>query len=87
MENCRCLYCRVITGSTLDGITEKATVCSTCVWSSERDEAREIAAGMGPWSRPLSFWVGFFHQHPAEPEFLPSIPVCDTEEEVITCPI
>jgi len=35
-------------------------VCGRCRWDVPRDEAREVAAGMRPWARPLSFWVGYF---------------------------
>lgn len=57
----RCLYCDKVTGH--PGYWIK-TVCGDCVWRSDRDERREVEAGMRPWARPLSFWVSFFKQRP-----------------------
>lgn len=54
---CRCLYCDKVTGR--DVPVAHPTVCERCTWLAKRDEALEIAAGMGPWSRPLSYWVRF----------------------------
>lgn len=66
---CQCLYCGTRTGAyASDQQAIKATVCGKCVWSSGRDEAREIRVGMRPWMRPLSFWVSFFGQRPAADE-------------------
>lgn len=66
---CQCLYCGHRTGAWPSPETAfRATVCGKCQHSSVRDEAREIAAGMMPWMRPLSFWVSFFGMKPAADE-------------------
>lgn len=55
----RCLYCQKRTGSAHD--RERFIVCGDCRWGSHRDEAREVAAGMGPWAKPqseLAKWLG-----------------------------
>jgi hypothetical protein len=57
-----CLYCDKRTG--LASERGRRVVCYGCAWRRDRDEAREIAAGMKPWARPLSFWVGFFGWRP-----------------------
>ncbi len=65
---CKCLYCGNQTGCYPNGTDTpeiRATVCGVCEHKSCRDEAREIAVGMRPWARPLTFWVGFFGQKPA----------------------
>lgn len=49
---CTCLYCGKVTGSTPTPERTK-TVCQHCVYNADRDEARELAAGMGPWTRAL----------------------------------
>lgn len=51
---CHCLYCNVVTGHG----SGRKTVCGACQWGP-RDEAREIAAGMGPWYRPVIYPVLF----------------------------
>lgn len=52
-----CVYCGRRTGTTFE---PQRTVCGRCRWDAARDEGREVAAGMRPWARPLSFWVGYF---------------------------
>jgi hypothetical protein len=42
----------------------RKTVCYACHWDADRDEGREVAAGMRPWARPLAFWVGYFRWKP-----------------------
>lgn len=60
---CRCLYCEAVTGRYLSREAgERKTVCGNCSLAKHRDEASEVAAGLRPWARPLSFWVGFFGQ-------------------------
>ena len=53
-----CVYCGRRTG--ISSEPDRKTVCYGCQWSAGRDEAKENAAGMRPWARPLSFWVRFF---------------------------
>lgn len=64
----KCVYCGTVTGGYPLGHGEAdrttPTVCGKHQYSSECDEAREIAAGIVPWQRPLSFWVGFFNMKP-----------------------
>jgi hypothetical protein len=63
MRPCHCLYCGILTGHG----SGNPTVCGRCVWSGERDERREVEAGVSsgrPWMRPLSFWTGFFGMTP-----------------------
>lgn len=68
----RCLYCGVVTGGAPLGLGQPnqtvATVCNAHLWSSDRDEAREIAAGMGPWATPLSVLTLFLGMKPVEVE-------------------
>jgi hypothetical protein len=65
-NRCTCLYCGIVTG--ISDRPGRKTVCGRCVWAPERSEARELAAGMRPWARPLSFWVHFFGQTPVDDE-------------------
>ena len=53
-----CVYCGRRTGISHE--PDRKSVCYGCQWSADKDERREIAAGMRPWARPLSFWVRFF---------------------------
>jgi hypothetical protein len=53
-----CEYCGRCTGTASE--PQRRTICYGCHWDAERDEAREVAAGMRPWARPLSFWVSYF---------------------------
>lgn len=54
---CRCLYCHQVTAvrrrQEYEAESEKATVCHPCSWSSRRDEALEVAAGMRPWMKRI----------------------------------
>lgn len=59
-----CLYCQLRTGS--DTIPNRKIVCWRCIYRSDREEAREIAAGMRPWARPYGFGVRFLSQKPLE---------------------
>jgi hypothetical protein len=54
---CPCLYCGKVTGTYLSKEpVKRSTVCLNCQWEPFRDEAREVAAGMRPWARPLHFF-------------------------------
>jgi hypothetical protein len=63
-NECRCLYCDRVTGQS--DRPGRKTVCGACCHRSDRSEARELASGMRPWMRPLSFWVHFFGQTPVD---------------------
>ncbi len=62
MNPCTCLYCGRETART--ALPAHQVVCSGCALLP-RNEAREIAAGMGPWARPLRASVGLTRSTPA----------------------
>jgi len=72
MIDVKCLYCGVVTGHRQDPAPAPAlnlrfhqqpiSVCGSCAHKPERDEAREVAAGLRPWARPLYWTVGFLGQ-------------------------
>ncbi len=62
MNPCTCLYCGRETART--ALPAHEVVCSDCTLLP-RDEAREIAAGMSPWARPLRASVGLTRSTPA----------------------
>lgn len=51
-RDANCLYCGKLTGRS-SSYKPILTVCCDCRYSDTRDESREVAAGMRPWSRPL----------------------------------
>src|SRR5215471_19525298 len=53
-----CVYCGRRTGAAFEPL--RKIVCYGCQWDVQRDERLEVAAGMRPWARPLSFWAGYF---------------------------
>lgn len=83
MKPCHCLYCGLLTGHG----SGNPTVCGDCQYRPERDERREVEAGVSggrPWARPLSFWVGFFgHSAMPDPEAAVAQAKWDAEQERI----
>lgn len=51
-----CLYCGCQCGQSTRA---RFVVCSACQFREERDEAREVQAGMQPWLRPQPL-LGYF---------------------------
>lgn len=51
-RDANCLYCGIKTGRS-SGYRPIFTVCNKCRYRDNRDESREVAAGMRVWGRPI----------------------------------
>lgn len=78
LQEALCLYCNTVTGRNTDGLP---TVCGNCQFSA-RDEAREVAAGLRPWARPVRPLLLFLGQKPM-PDAAAAQAKWDAEQEQI----